>query len=336
MLRHGISISMVHPIMKSIMHKGYDPEQFCRYVSFDHELLRDVEYRILATELERLIYAAAEYTNDEHFGLHQGQITDVVDLGVLGYVMMHSGHVAQALEAYQRYNVLISSEFNLEWESQGDQLLLRFIMVTSSGRASRHCMEDMASSIYQFIVKMSGRRIPLHDVEFAHGAPDNLEPYRAVFGVIPKFECKENVLRMNRDVLDAPIVYSDPKMLRMFEGIAEETKAKLTRGSALSDQVFQWMLSCMPSTLPSLGQTADALRLSTRTLQAKLKEENTSYNDLATSVRKELAISYLSKPDHSVADVAYLLHYSEPSAFQNAFKKWTGVSPRQYRLMERA
>jgi AraC-like DNA-binding protein len=72
-----------------------------------------------------------------------------------------------------------------------------------------------------------------------------------------------------------------------------------------------------------------------RTLQHKFNQEQSSYNDLIVLVRKEIAASYLRRTEYSVGDIAYALHYSEPSAFQNAFKKWTGMTPGQYRIKVR-
>ncbi|WP_419876257.1 AraC family transcriptional regulator [Candidatus Pristimantibacillus sp. PTI5] len=321
---------MVYPIMKSIVQKGYDTDQFCSYASFDASIMKDVEARITGEELERLMIAAAEYTQDDYFGLHQGQMTEFVDLGVLGYVMMHSLTIAEALSAYQRYNVILCSGFNLDWEVQGDELLIR-LFLQYPGRMSRHCVEDMASSLFRLIGRLSNRRIPLTGIQFEHAAPADLTPYLTAFGKAPRFEGDATVLRMGKEVLDYSVMYSDPKLLGVFEAIAQETKDELTQGSVFSEQIVQWMKKNMPSFFPTLQQTAQFFGISIRTLQNKLKAENTTFNDLSTRVRKEMAMGYLKKWEYSVGDIAYVLHFSEPSAFQSAFKKWTGVTPGQYR-----
>ncbi|CAM3728057.1 AraC family transcriptional regulator [Marinicrinis lubricantis] len=325
-----MAVSMLFPLKKAIMHKGFDFEQFCRYASMDAVILQDVEARIDAEELERLMYAAAEFTGDDHFGLHQGQLTDTADLGILGYVMMHSDDIAAAMKAYQRYNVIVCSGYNVEWELDGEDVLFRFSS-TNSIPMSRHCMEDMASSLYHLMQHMSNRTIPMRHISFKHSGPSNLEPYVNVFGVIPRFERENNVMRMSKDILKYPILYSDPRLLRAFESIAGDIKEKLVQGKWFTERVFQWMMKCMPNSFPTLQQTAEQFEMSTRTLQAKLKEEGTSFHDLSANVRKEIAVSYLNRKDYSISEIAYLLHFSEPSAFHNAFKKWTGVAPGQYR-----
>jgi len=293
--------------------------------------MKDVEARIAGEDLERLMIAAAEFTQDDHFGMRQGQLTDIADLGILGYTMMHSGKIGDALEAYHRYNVILCSGFNLDWEFQGDNVLLRMYLQNPTGRMSRHCTEDMASSLYHLICKMSNRHIPLRELQFMHAAPDDISPYVSVFGREAQFGGTANLLRMSKDVMNYPIIYSNSRLRNVFEKIAIETKNKLLVGSKLSNEVFQWMMDCIPVYFPTLQQTAVSFKMSVRTLQTRLKEEDTSFNDLAVSVRKEMAMGYLRIQEYSVGDITYLLHYSEPSAFQSAFKKWTGLTPRQYR-----
>lgn len=327
-----VSITMIYPVMKAIVHSGLEWEAFCADAGFDARLLHDPEARIPGRELERIMIAAAHYSGDDHFGLHQGQITEFADMGILGYVMMHSRSVEGALAAYRRYNDILCSGFNLDWAADKDELRIRMVLA-HPGRMARHCAEDMASSLYRLIGRLTNRRIALHRVHFAHDAPEDLVPYRRVFGLTPSFGAPCNELVFPSGVLDDPVLYADTKLLGIFESVARKTQEELTKPDSFTRRTEQWIGVCMPASFPSLQQTAEHFGLSTRTVQQKLKEEGTSYQELSARVRRELAIAYLRMPGYSVGEIAYALHFSEPSAFQNAFKKWTGYSPGQYRAL---
>lgn len=331
MTNNGVSVSFLFPIMKGLVQRGYDWDEFCKYAALDASLLLNTEARIPADDFERMVKAAALYTEDEWFGLHQGQGMSISDLGVLGYVMLHSKTLAGALSAYQKYNFIICSGFNADLEVRGEDVVISLIFHNSPASPSRHCIEDMMVSFYRTMLGLSCRSIPVKSVQFRHSAPSLTEEYTAVFGVEPQFNQNENSFRLSKEILNYPVLSADPRLLGIFEAIAEEVRIKLTQGSVLTEKLNPWIIECMPTYFPTLQDASRYMRMSVRTLQAKLKSENTSYNRLANEVRKELALRYLDKPEYTIAEIAYLLHFSEPSALQSAFKKWMGITPGDYR-----
>lgn len=82
---------------------------------------------------------------------------------------------------------------------------------------------------------------------------------------------------------------------------------------------------------PSLERVADQLGLTPRTLQRKLHEMGTSHNELLDQMRRQLAMRYLREREMAICEVAYLLGFSESSSFHRAFKRWTGVTPKEFR-----
>lgn len=334
---HGVAASFLLPIMRTIVRKGLGWDSFCAMASIDASLIHQEDARIPEVEFERIVQAAAAFTGDDAFGLHQGQEMNLSDLGVPGYVMLHSKTLGKALEAYQKYNLIICSNFNVTWVGEGPDILIHLSLRDSETPPGRHCIEDMAASLYQIMLVLSGRLIPIKQVTFMHKGPLNVEPYSQVFGMIPDFCQAANTIRLDKEVLDYHVVRADSRLLGIFEAIAEEAKGRLTHGPLLTDQLSNWIIECMPSHFPTIGEAAKEMRMGVRTLQAKLTQERTSYSRLANEVRKELAQCYLAKPELTVAEIAYLLHFSEPSAFHTAFKKWTGRAPGEYRqqLQER-
>ena len=80
-----------------------------------------------------------------------------------------------------------------------------------------------------------------------------------------------------------------------------------------------------------LAWVASQLAISPRTLQRALQDDGRSFSGLVDEVRCELAKNYLTDASLGVVDLAFLLGFSEQSAFQRAFKRWTGMTPGDYR-----
>ncbi|MDF2963865.1 MAG: AraC family transcriptional regulator [Paenibacillus sp.] len=328
----GVSVSLIYPIVKTIVIKGHDKEDFFRRANIDESLLHDTEARLPEEDFERITELAAEITSDKTFGLHQGQNIEVADLGILGYVMLHSKTIGHALSAYQKYNVIVCNAYNISWEIEGNDVIILMSYGHPHRQPARHCMEDMASSLYHLMISLSCRTISLKELHFTHVLSSELDKYTSVLGITPQFGSDANTIRMGKEILEFPILFSDPKLLGTFEVIAEEARHRLMQGRLFSEQLYNWIIKCMPTYFPSLKDTAMTFKMSVRSIQAKLKQENTTYQDIINRVRREFALGYLAKPEYKIGEVAYLLHFSEPSAFQSAFKKWTGVTPRQYRM----
>lgn len=328
----GVSISFVYPIVKTIVTKGYNKDDFFRRANFDESLFYDSENRLSGDEYLQLLELAADITADTSFGLHQGEHLEVADLGVIGYVMSHSKTLGQALTAYQKYNALICSGLNIDWEAKGNEIIIEISYSSPRRSPSRHCIEEMTSSLYHLMIRLSCRAITLKEIQFQHGLVTAIGVYSEVLGITPQFGKTSNLITLSKDILDYPILFADAKLLATFETIAEDAKQRLFQGRIFSDQLYNWIVARMPNYFPSLKDTAKAFKMSVRSLQARLKQEDTTFQHVLNRVRRELAMGYLAKPEYKIGEVAYLLHFSEPSAFQSAFKKWTGVTPRHYRM----
>jgi AraC-like DNA-binding protein len=124
---------------------------------------------------------------------------------------------------------------------------------------------------------------------------------------------------------------ADPSLLEVFEGDARRRLEQLESHGAVSGRVQAIVAARLKGEVPSLATVASELAMSERSVQRSLTEEFTSYREIVDAVRKDLALSHLSQPGRSATDVAFLLGFSEPSAFTRAFRRWTGSSPSQFK-----
>ncbi len=120
-------------------------------------------------------------------------------------------------------------------------------------------------------------------------------------------------------------------LLEVFEGDARRRMEQLEPRGGVSDRVLRLLGRRLRGEVPPLALVASELAMSERSIQRGLREEETSYRQLVDEVRKDLALQHLARLGTSATDVAFLLGFSEPSAFTRAFRRWTGSSPTQFR-----
>lgn len=329
----GITIALLAASIRSMAARGYDTERFCREAGVDQEQLRRGDVRVSHEEMVRLMDEASRYTGDPLFGLHQGASMEFSDLGVPGYVMQHCATIREAIASLNRYHQMICSGYDLESAAlPNGATALRFRVWDPSIPVSRHCIEEMVASLYRAVSRLGGRSFQPIGASFPHNAAAEPEFYREVFGVMPEFGTDTIELAIAAEVMEWPVLARDERLLQEFRTVADRVFETMQDGRKISLLLSRYLLDHAGSALPPLAEAARALGMSTRSLQERLKQEGSTYNRIVTELRRELALRYLSREENSVAEVAYLLHFSEPSAFHSAFKKWTGLTPGQYRL----
>jgi AraC-like DNA-binding protein len=169
------------------------------------------------------------------------------------------------------------------------------------------------------------------EVCFQHDAPPDIQEHERIFRAPVKFNMPVSKLVFDQALLQLPLIEADPVLSAVLDRHAEELLAKLPRRGGLTDEVRALLRQAINGGDPSLEAVSQQLNLSPRTLQRKLKDEHTSHQDLLDEMRRDLSVRYLREPEMAICEVAYLLGFSEPSAFHRAFRRWTGTTPREYR-----
>jgi len=106
---------------------------------------------------------------------------------------------------------------------------------------------------------------------------------------------------------------------------------ELEDADSLRAQIEHLLIPILHTGEASIDMIADKLALSRQTIFRKLKAEGTTFQELLDELRHKLALDYLSKSKASVHEIAYLLGFSDSTAFSRAFKRWTGYSPHAVR-----
>jgi len=160
--------------------------------------------------------------------------------------------------------------------------------------------------------------------------PASVLAYERFFGCAIEFAAKENALVLAAADADRPLQTSDQLLASVFDQMLAEQLARLDRSDVVA-RCKAAILEHLASGEASEDEAAARLHMSPRTLQRKLAEARTSYSALVDATRKDLALRYIDDPQRSITDITFSLGFAGPSSLTRAFKRWTGVSPSDYR-----
>jgi AraC-like DNA-binding protein len=195
---------------------------------------------------------------------------------------------------------------------------------------SRHCFEAALSSSVRLMRTLTGTQANPHEVRFIYPRPASTAEYKRVFGCPVLFGQKENAFTLDMSLLNTPVLMANPNLAAYFEQYTQDFLAEMDCQNQTIRAVTKIILTRLDDEHLSIDRVAKEMAVSVRTLQNRLEAEGTVFSDLLREIRVRLAKQYL-RENYSVEDITYLLGFSEPSVFRKAFKKWSGVTPKEYR-----
>ena len=326
----SVSVTLLSQMFLYLASLHVNTNQFLRSIGVDPGTLQAPDARIPIETYLLIQDKAAEYTGDPYFGLHMGEFAQAGSWSILGYMMMNSKTVGQALEKAERYSRIVGDLIEIQREFQGNRIKYIYSASRDAPKMSRHCFEASLASSVRLIRTITGIKLSPLVVHFTFSLPANLAEYERVFSCPVCFEQAENSLTIDADILDTPILLPNAELLQHFENYANEFLAKIDQKKEYTHKVTKLILTRLDDEKLSINGIAREMNVSVRTLQNRLREEGAIFSKLLQEIRIKLAKKYLHE-EHSIETIAYLLGFSEPSVFRKAFKKWSGVTPKEYR-----
>ena len=257
--------------------------------------------------------------------------------GVLGYVTMHAQTFGESLDRLIRYQQIRTTAVMFTLETTGADAHLAYLYRTAdvSPPERRQESENMLSTILQFGRTTTGLDWSPREVHFEHAQPENTAEHKRIFRAPVLFDKPLTKLIFDASLLALPLVEADPTLGSLLEAQAEELLARSPRHGEFTGQVQQLILEALDSGKLQLENICRKSGISSRTLQRKLHEEGTSYQELLEETRRNLSKFYLRNPEMAISEVAYLLGFSQPSAFHRAFRRWNGLTPKAFRQRQK-
>jgi AraC-like DNA-binding protein len=169
------------------------------------------------------------------------------------------------------------------------------------------------------------------EVHFEHPKPLDWKDHERAFDAPVYFNQPTNALLFRREALAGRMPSCDLKLMNLVQTCLTALGLSREASQNLIDRLRNQVRVRLPEGYPSLDSIAAELGQSTSAIQRSLAFEGLSYKDLVESTRQDLALVYLKQAHMALSEIAFLLGYSELSAFSRAFRRWYGVSPRDHR-----
>jgi AraC-like DNA-binding protein len=279
---------------------------------------------------ELLEAAAAEFA-DDLLGLRFGITRNLRDAGLIAYVTLNSATYADAVRNLERYFRVFSEGYQLRGLVDGNTVVLSGMPLDACVYHSRQAQDFAVAAHLAASRSLTHRNLTPDWVEVYHAPPRDPAAAERLLGAPIHYTCARLAIIAPRSWLDLPISHADNRLLCILEGYCREILAQYEESDDFPGRLERWLMRRLPSGRFVAAEAARDLGMSPRTLSRRLRECGTSFAALTNDLRRRLAFRYLDHRDLKPSQIAYLLGYSEPSAFNHAFRLWTGRSPNAHR-----
>jgi len=325
-----VSVTILEQMFVYLKSLKVEPDDFLRSLDIDPETVKAPDVHMPVETYLLIQDEAALYVKDPYLGLHMGEFVEAGSWSILGYMMMNCQTMAEAFEKSARYSRIIGNLIETRAELGLGTIKIIYFTAPHAPKMSRHCYEAVISSSVRMTRVLSGLPLNPREVTFTYPEPENRADFERIFACPVRFGQKENSFTLDLGIGNLPIRMSSPGLRDYFEKYAQDFLAELERKDAHTQAVTKIIIARLDDRELSIEKVAKEMAVSVRTLQNRLDAEGVVFSDLLRDIRERLAKKYLHE-DFSVEQITYLLGFSEPSTFRKAFKKWSGVTPREYR-----
>jgi AraC-like DNA-binding protein len=276
----------------------------------------------------RFLELAAVETSDALLGLHVAAEMDLRDSGVLFYLMASSATVAEALERLARYAATTNEAVRIEISRHNVETVLTAHFLLGVEETRRQAAEFLALAIIRALHRETNRDFAPSRVTFVHARNSNLREIHRLLRCPVEFAHATGSLAFPQSVMELPIISQDSRLLQILEAHSDDLLSERHTSVGLRGLVEDHLRNVLPSGKVQAAVVAQQLGMSTRSFTRRLAQEGTTFGEILDRLRNRLALGYLEDQRMSLQQIAWLLGYSEGSAFNHAFKRWFGTSPR--------
>ncbi len=316
-------------LWKYLEHCDIDPAPIYKRAGIDPEVISNSNARINVEHMDSVWNEAVKLIDDPTFGVKMVQYWHPSMMGALGYAWLVSSTLRRAMHRIDRYIHTVTEGLETKLEDTPAGLRLSFFIVGDMTLQPQQ--HTLIIAVIMHMCRFNyGDELVASQIHLARPAPEDPKDILDFFQTDVHFDAEVNSITITRADSDIELSSSNKQIALMHDEMLMKYLVEIKQGDIVQ-QVQSIILDNLPDGQVTDKLVASELNLSERSMQRRLKEHKTTFRYLLDSVREMVAKQYIENPVNRMSDIAFLLGFSEQSAFSRAFKKWTGKSPVEYR-----
>jgi len=327
-LTHSVrSISVLKSALKK---REISIETLLLGTDIDLSLLDDPGNRIdLFNELE-FYRRLSQVSSDPLLGLAIGREYHLARYGIWGFALMSAPSANKAMEVALNYILLAYSYFDYRIVRENSQIWLESTSIADFDGCKQMMADREMSAVVLIFEEITGRNDIVKKLGFPSDFEGDVELYKEFYQRPVTLDGDCYKIYFDQSLLELPLPKSDPETFEICCERCEKLQTTLLNQGKTSETIRKIILH-NPREVPDIEEVARILNISSRTLRRRLKIEGSGFKELLQETRYELAKSYLVDTDIKIEEISDLLGYNDSGNFTNAFKRWSGCSPSNYR-----
>jgi AraC-like DNA-binding protein len=327
----SVSTVMVRVLVDGVERAGVPRDELLRPQNIDPARLAEVDGRFELEEFGRLQIRAMDLTRDEALGLHIAEHTHDSAFDLIAHLVSHAPTLREAFGVCAQFQRLIMDDSQITLSETGTTAKLQYQFARTFERSDRMQAEFVVAAFLRFVRVFAGPGVAPQVASFEHARPAHHREYTRLFGDAARFNRSRTELAFDRPLLDRAQLHQNPELYSLLRSQAERALERVATGLRPADQIKRYLRARSPARIPDISTAARDLGLSARSLRRRLAADATSYRSLVRATLEASAGHMLRDPRRSIQETAHALGFTNVGAFHRAFKRWTGMTPAQYR-----
>lgn len=320
-------------LLSLMLERGHSEAALLAGSQLSREQLQDQRAQIGAWQYAVLLANALKLDPDHGLAYELGLRSQVTKHGFVGFGLMSCATLREAIEFSERYFRARVPVFTYEMTQQGEDVVVELRETVPLGPYRDFMLDLVVVEVCSLFARVMGRDPALvgwdSRIHVPHAEPEAHARYR---DRLPPFSFNQRAFEIHfaARLLDDPIATADPVSVQLAIERCEQEMSRQAVAGGIRGQVCE-RLRCEAGRYPGLGDVAQQLHVSPRTLKRRLQAEGSSFQSLLDEARQRDAQRLLADPKLAIKQVADAVGYVDPANFARAFGKWTGLSPRAWR-----